>query len=237
MLSKIRRYSQQLNSKYNKHLVRLSKKRSRAGHYEFLEAEFSKVSSGTKVLTVGSGGDVNSLLHKYANLNNFDVVSFDIDKSRSTDILGDVCTDSLRSSCFDVIVLCEVLEHLHSPRMALDNIFEALKPEGKLVISTPFCLPIHDRPNDYFRFTRYGLALILSKFSEVSIKERNSYFEAIDVLWMRLLMEQPEKALCLSQVVLPIVFYLKRPITIFLNSLVKTDGITTGYIATAVKRT
>lgn len=237
MFKNAREHFQELINKYNNHLVRLSKKRSRAGLYEFLEEEFSKVLCGAKVLTVGSGGDVSSLLSEFAKLNDFHVVSFDIDKDRSPDILGDVCTDSLDSSCYDVVVLCEVLEHLHSPRIALDNIFAALKPEGKLVLSTPFCLPIHDRPNDYFRFTRYGLALILSKFSDVSIKERNSYFETIDVLWMRLLMERPEKALCLSQIVLPIVFYLKRPITIFLNSLVKTDGITTGYIATAVKRT
>lgn len=236
MLKKIDLYSQEILKKYNNHLIRLSKIRSRAGLYEFLEDEFSKILCGAKVLTVGSGGDVNSLLDKFAKLNDFHVVSFDIDKDRSPDIQGDVCTDSLGSSCFHVIVLCEVLEHLHSPHRALDNVFEALKPEGKLVLSTPFCLPIHDRPNDYFRFTRYGLALILSKFSDVSIKERNSYFEAIDVLWMRLLMERPEKALRISQIVLPIVFYLKRPITIFLNSQLKTDGITTGYIATAVKR-
>ncbi len=47
--------------------------------------------------------------------------------------------------------------------------------------------PIHERPYDYYRFTRYGLVFLLREFAEVRILERNSYFEAIDVLYVRLL--------------------------------------------------
>ena len=221
---------------YISYLWRLSKARSRAGLYEFLEGECSRIAKDMKVLTVGAGGDVNKILYKHASTNNFSVVSLDIDQKRSPDILGDVCTEPLRSLHFDIVIFCEVLEHLRSPCQAIDNIFMGLKPGGRLILSVPFGLPLHDRPNDFFRFTRYGLELVLTKFSDVSIMERNSYFEAIDVIWMRLLMEKTEKAAFLSYVVLPIVFHLKRPITLLLSKIAKPDGFTTGYVATAVKR-
>lgn len=236
MLNKLQIYCQRLAINYKNYLISISKKRSRAGLYDFLKVEFSKFSKGDQVLTVGSGGEINDILDQHAVIKSFNVVSLDIDQSRSPDILGDICTDNLGSERFDVIVLAEVLEHLRSPCHALDNIYEMLKPQGKLIISVPFCLPIHDRPNDYFRFTKYGLELVLSKFSDVSIKERNSFFEAIDVIWMRLIMEDSEKTFLLSQVILPIVYYAKRPITVLLNMFVKTNGITTGYVATAVKK-
>lgn len=133
------------------------------------------------------------------------------------------------------MVLSEVLEHLHDPRLGLDNVYKILKPNGKLILSTPFILPIHDRPYDYFRFTRYGLALLLSQFKEVIIKERNTYFEAIDVLWLRLLQTQFRSAWILSIFIIPIVFFLKRPISLLLGKLVPTDSMTTGYVVTAVK--
>ena len=50
------------------------------------------------------------------------------------------------------------------------------------------------------------------------------------------MLEDSEKAFQLSQIILPIVYYAKRPITVLLNKFVKTDGITTGYVATAVKK-
>lgn len=215
------------------YLLRLSKARSRAGLYEFLDMECSRIAKGMKVLTVGSGGDVNKVLYKYSEVKCFEVVSLDIDKNRSPDILGDICTESLGFSCLDVVFLCEVLEHVHSPSQALENIYVALKPGGKLILSVPFALPMHDRPNDFFRFTRYGLKLLLSKFSEVSIEERNTYFEAIDVIWMRLIIE---KKSILSYIILPTIYFLKRPLTLLLNKILISDGITTGYVVTAVKR-
>jgi hypothetical protein len=94
---------------------------------------------------------------------------------------------------------------------------------------------MHDRPHDYFRFTRYGLEFLLKDFYKVRIQERNSYFEAIDVLWVRLLVTKSRSARFISYVLIPLVFYLKRPLTAFLGKLVRTNAMTTGYVVTAVK--
>lgn len=102
-------------------------------------------------------------------------------------------------------------------------------------MTTPFILPMHDRPHDFFRFTHHGLALLLQDFVAVQIAPRNTYFEAIDVLWLRILQERDGVARHLARFIIPIVFFLKRPLTILLGRAAQLDGITTGYVVSAAK--
>jgi SAM-dependent methyltransferase len=220
---------------FEERLWEMSKALSRKGLYEFLSREYAVIPKGADVLSIGAGGEVDQLLHEFAKRTGFRVVSFDIDESRGPDIIGDICSYKFNTRQFDVVVMSEVLEHLHSPQLGLKNIHGILKQDGTLILSTPFILPMHDRPHDYFRFTRYGLEFLLKDFRRVQIQERNSYFEAIDVLWVRLLQTKSRPARLVSYAIIPFVFYLKRPLTAFLGKLVRTDAMTTGYVVTAVK--
>jgi len=215
-------------------IVRMTKRLSRKGLYEFLANEYSKIPQGAHVLTVGAGGDVNDLLRKHANRQDFHVLSLDVDPSRKPDTVGDICDPDFGDRKFDVIVMSEVLEHVHSPHLALRNVHEVLKEGGVLVLTVPFMLPAHDRPHDYYRFTIHGLELLLQDFRDVTIRERNSYFEAIDVMWARLWQTKVKAARLLCYVVVPFLI-LKSPLTRLLSSLIKTDAMTTGYVATARK--
>ncbi len=214
---------------------KLSKNRSRQGLYEFLNKVFSDIQSNEEVLTIGAGGGVNELLHEYSESNNFSVVSFDIDDKKNPDILGDLCTYDFDENRYDTIVLCEVLEHLHSPHLGVENVYKALKPGGLVILTTPFIFPIHDRPYDYYRYTKYGLKFLLSEFEEVTVREKNSSLEAIDVLWMRLNKIKGKRTYILKRIILFTVYYLKRPLTLFLMRYIKTDIMTTGYNVTARK--
>lgn len=213
----------------------LSKTRSRQGLYEFLEPQFSKIKPYENVLTIGAGGEINSLLGEYAAKQNFEVTSFDIDNDRNPDIVGDLHTYDFGENVFDTIVLSEVLEHLHSPHMGIQNIYRTLKPGGRLILTTPFIFPIHDRPYDYYRYTQYGLKHLLAKFEDINVKEKNSAFEAIDVLWMRFNKVSGKRTFLLKHLIIFCVYYLKRPITLFLMKYIDTDIITTGYNVTARK--
>lgn len=217
-------------------LQRMSKSLSRKGLYEFLAQEYSGIRSESQVLTIGAGGKVNSLLNQYAQQAGFQVVSFDIDEKRNPDILGDICNYNFGDRTFDVIVMSEVLEHVHSPHLALQNIYKAIKQGGKLILTTPFMLPLHDRPYDYYRYTRYGLAFLLRDFEDVQIQERNSYLEAVDVLYVRLLQTETKGSRLLSYFLIPLTF-IKQPITRALSKLAATDAMTTGYVVTAKKHT
>ena len=99
-------------------LLAKSKILSRKGLYEFLTAQYSIIPSGADVLSIGAGGEVNALLQEYAKQNGFSVLTFDIDKKREPDILGDICAYDFGGKLFDVVIMSEVLEHLHSPQDA-----------------------------------------------------------------------------------------------------------------------
>ncbi len=63
-------------------------------------------------------------------------------------------------------VLClETLEHVEYPRRALSEIYRILSPTGIAIISSQFYFPIHNYPNDYWRFTPEGFRSLLKEFN------------------------------------------------------------------------
>ncbi|WOE70034.1 class I SAM-dependent methyltransferase [Hydrogenimonas thermophila] len=63
----------------------------------------------------------------------------------------------------DTVLLNQVLEHIDDYEQALSEVHRVLKKDGTFVISVPFIYHIHSEPNDYFRFSEYGLKYILEK--------------------------------------------------------------------------
>ena len=60
-------------------------------------------------------------------------------------------------------VLCsEVLEHVARPWIALPKLRAAMRPGGWAVFTTLFAFPEHGYPDDYYRYSRSGLALLLA---------------------------------------------------------------------------
>lgn len=216
-------------------LGRISKARSRQGLYKFLEKQFEKFEPKSDVLTVGAGGKISELLFDFSKKNDFTITTFDISDHREPDILGDFCTYDFGETKFDFVVLAEVLQFFTNPKDGIKNAFSVLKPGGKVIITTPFIFPIHDRPYDLYRFTKHGLEYLLSEFDNVEIQEKNSAVESIDVLWMRFNKIQGPRTFILKHILLFSVYYLKRPITKLLMKYIKTDIMTTGYNVTATK--
>jgi SAM-dependent methyltransferase len=215
-------------------VVRLSKLISRKGLYEFLGREFARVGAGLEVLTVGAGGEVGALLAEHARQNDFSVTSFDIDEKYGPDILGDICAHDFNGRTFDVIVLSEVLEHVHSPHLAIANIRAALREGGRLILTVPFLFPIHERPHDYYRYTRYGLEYLLRDFRDVRIGERNTWAEAINALAPRMVVDKNRRARIVAPLFV-LAAFAKLPFVLLLGRLVRTDLMTTGYVVTASK--
>jgi len=215
-------------------VVRLSKVLSRQGLSAFLESEFARLPAGGAVLNVGAGGDIGERLDAHARARPFDVVSIDIDAGRAPDIVGDICEFDFGERRFDAVVMAEVLEHVRRPESAIDNVHRSLKPGGCLILTTPFVFPLHDRPHDYYRFTRHGLEWLLRDFSEASVAGRNSWAEALNVLFVRLIKER-NRGLRLAAPVIVALALLFQPVAWVLGRLVRTDFITSGYLARAVK--
>jgi SAM-dependent methyltransferase len=77
--------------------------------------------------------------------------------SRHAYVIGDGHMPIFAEGSFDVIAMFEVLEHVRNPFQVFANCARWLAPGGRLVLSTPQYWHIHGWPNDYFRYTIYGL--------------------------------------------------------------------------------
>lgn len=78
-------------------------------------------------------------------------------------------------------VLCsEVLEHVARPWVALPNLRRVMRSGAWLVVTTLFAFPEHGFPDDYYRYSRSGLGLLLEDAGFVDV--RVEYSGAIPLL-------------------------------------------------------
>jgi len=64
---------------------------------------------------------------------------------------------------YDLVILEQVLEHVHNPNKGLLNIKQILKSNGLLLITTPFMIKLHGDPYDFWRWTPEGLKKLLEE--------------------------------------------------------------------------
>ena len=88
---------------------------------------------------------------------------------------------------FNAVLCVSVLEHLEEPRRAVQEMRRVLTVRGKIIVSVPFLFPIHNSPNDYWRFTNHGLRnLFSSQWDIEKICAETTTQEAFAVLLQRL---------------------------------------------------
>ena len=112
-------------------------------------------------------------------------VGFDIRVGKGVDVVGDVHAMPFLDNTFDQILCTEVLEHLHSPEKAISEMYRVLKSGGKIILTTRFIFPLHDTPEDYFRFTKYGLRHLFREWNIKFIKEEAGTMETFAILMQR----------------------------------------------------
>lgn len=105
--------------------------------------------------------------------------SLELHPQAQTTFVGDVQNMSMvGDGVYDTVICLEVLEHLPEPLRALEEIHRILKPGGALILSVPHLSRLHEEPHDYFRFTRYGIEVLLAQagFDCVVIERRGGLF-------------------------------------------------------------
>lgn len=113
-------------------------------------------------------------------------VGFDVVPGVGVDVLGDAHSLPFEDNKFDMVLCTEVLEHLHSPHVAIAEMNRVLKVGGMLILTTRFIFPLHDTPNDYFRYTKYGLQHLLREWQILELREEVGTQETIAVLLQRI---------------------------------------------------
>lgn len=78
-------------------------------------------------------------------------------------VVGSATLLPFASKTFDGVICTEVLEHLSEPEACLEEAHRVLRPGGRMYVTTPMTWYLHYEPDDYFRFTPYGLRYLLEK--------------------------------------------------------------------------
>lgn len=79
------------------------------------------------------------------------------DATGRIDHVADLQQTGLPDAQYDAIFCTQVLQHLPEPARAIREMARLLKPGGRLVISVPHLVWLHNEPHDYWRFTHHGM--------------------------------------------------------------------------------
>ena len=114
----------------------------------------------------------------------------------------------------DCIIITEVLEHLRNPSFTLSEIHRVLKHRGKLFLTVPSFFRPHEIPNDFCRFTFFGLKYLLQKggFKNFQIKGHGDEFTILAESLMFALRRThlPKKVLLFLIAFINTIFYLRE---------------------------
>lgn len=127
-------------------------------HIEFLDQELQRADK-VKIRAIEFGGSNRVILNMFPN------ATYELAPNYPVVDIHDLCTYS--SEAYDYVILDEILEHVMRPWVAIGEIRRILKPGGCVITSSPFLIPIHRCPEDYWRISEAGYKVLLSEFSKV----------------------------------------------------------------------
>jgi SAM-dependent methyltransferase len=132
-----------------------------------------------------------------------DYVGLDIDNETSrqrgvADHLYDGKVFPFASDSFDSVLCNQVLEHVFNPDEFIGEIVRVLKPGGKLLLTVPFVWDEHEQPNDYARYSSFGLRALLEKQGFKFVRYRklgadaSIIFQLVNAYLYRITKNQPK---------------------------------------------
>lgn len=71
--------------------------------------------------------------------------------------IGNATELPFKMDSFDTILSTQVIEHLSQPLFFFKECYRVLKPGGTGIMTFPLVNPLHELPDDYWRYTEYGL--------------------------------------------------------------------------------
>jgi len=187
------------------------------------------------LLDVGAGHQpYRDLLVRNTSINNYTALDLAENGHYSP---GDVSWDGIRmplEDCsFDCAMATEVLEHCPEPLVTLKEIHRVLRPSGAFFFTVPFLWPLHDAPNDEFRYTPWSLDRLLRQagFSDIHLWPTGGWNAALAQsigLWVRRAPMNERLRSVLTLAALPMVWLLAktdRPLKQFHHGFYLMPGI------------
>jgi ubiquinone/menaquinone biosynthesis C-methylase UbiE len=140
----------------------------------FLARAAGEVRPGQRVLDAGAGRAQYRGLFAHARYETADFMAVQGKAYRQPDYVCDLAAIPVEDARYDHVVCTQVLEHLPDPGRVLEELHRVLEPGGTLWLSAPLFYAEHERPYDFFRYTRYGLRRLLE----------TAGFEVLEIEWL-----------------------------------------------------
>ena len=201
-----------------------------------IESELS--SKSDKILDMGCGNKPH-----YHKVIKSGIVCLDIEKTSKAHLVSDADKLPFKPNSFDKVVSVNSFYYFRNPFNVAESTANILKKNGKFVLVLPFFYPIHDSPDDKYRFTEYGLrALLEGKFKIERLEAIGGIFTLPSVLLHSLIkgipLLFPKRIKGLVQLVMYVLwpFYIIAQLFSILDILDKTRRYPTYYFVVAGKR-
>ena len=154
----------------------------------------------------------------------------------STGCRYDIGGDALRLPCkddsVDTVLSNQVIEHVREPWTMVEEIARVLKPGGSFIITAPHIWGLHNEPDDYYRFTKYGLQYLLENagLKVLYVNPMAGYWVTVGVRFCYYITRVVRPAF-----LLPPIYAAVQLTASILDRLHHVEGDTWNYIAVATK--
>jgi len=208
---------------------------TRAGLIHTTESELLKLERGSRILSIGGYGSTDSQLEVICSRLDLQLVTLDIDSAHSPEILADIGSNqNFQHHEYSAVIALEVFEHIQNYEQALENIYNLLHTGGIVLVSTPWIIPVHDKPADFRRYTHFELARLFGKWFTSEVGYRGGYAQSVLVLGLRGLMTGGLSGKVLCLLALCVSIFSRKP-KIDFTSLDNFPDSTIGYFVRGVK--
>ena len=140
----------------------------------FLARAAEVMEPGQLVLDAGSGRAPYRDLFPHVTYETADFLAVPGKRYGEQDYVCDLADIPVEDARFDHVLLTQVLEHLPEPTQVMRELHRVLKPGGTLWLTAPLFYVEHEKPYDFYRYTRFGVRHIL----------QSAGFQVQEIEWM-----------------------------------------------------
>lgn len=147
----------------------------------------------------------------------------------------------IESAIADTVLSFSVMEHLSEPQKMLSEAYRILKPGGSMILQVPWQWSIHEAPYDFFRYTPYGLRLMLERagFVDIKVQAQAGFFTMMVMkinYFSKRCVRGPKTIRFFIFTFMSIFWYVGQKIAPILDKIdLNWETETTGYFVTAKK--
>lgn len=115
------------------------------------------------------------------DISQYDLIVMYLDPNVSEKTDTQAISTSLQDSTFDYVICRDLLEPLPQLSKSLQEIYRILKPNGQLIVTVPFLMPLNEPPHSEARYTHHYWKKLVEEvnFREVQIQRQGLFWSVI----------------------------------------------------------